>query len=321
MTARKRSLQKTKQKKSRRKSWSFLWNKNCWKWGVAHLFECKLRKVRFFLTTGGLGGDIKPHENQIKTFLAVTSILHQCWYFWNNKHNNETERFIILNEEEKNYWLYEVFNYNLLSFTSVVTDSLELLWKRTSCVQKENEHFTAEKSDANVDSEYLTDAGPDPVTLQLPVCNSRGACWFYKISKQTQLRSTLADCFQAGLLGPWTPASACWARRSDWSAESATVTGRRLIYVRFIQELPPDQSWGPEWSGVFAPRLRDCDEISINRSSPDRPGVTDRKNAPIRLQRSPASSSSSCYEVAFNGYFSSKHCVTHWVDDGIIIAK
>lgn len=92
--------------------------------------------------------------------------------------------------------------------------------------QKENEHFTAEKSDANVDSEYLTDAGPDPVTFQLPVCNSRGACWFYKISKQTQLRSTLADCFQAGLLGPWTPASACWARRSDWSAESATVTGR-----------------------------------------------------------------------------------------------
>lgn len=182
-------------------------------------------------------------------------------------------------------FLPEVFNYNFLSFTSVVTDSLELFWNRPFCVcehirTKRKWKFHSREKWCRRGSRIFIDKSvglqtraltPRPFNCQrITQEELAGFLKSTSIDMQTQLRSTpaglgsLADCFQVGLLGRWTPASACWVRCSDWQAESVTVTGRRLIYVQFLQELPPDQSWGPEWSGVLALLLRDWDYISIN---------------------------------------------------------
>lgn len=141
---------------------------------------------------------------KIKTnffFLAGTSVLQRCWSFW-NKCNKDAERFVILNEEEKNYFLDEVFNCNFLSFTSAFTDSLELFWNPTFCVW-ENIHTKRKwtfprrdkwcRHDSRIFTDNPKDVGPDPVTFHLAVLNSRGASWLYKISNllnQMQLWST-----------------------------------------------------------------------------------------------------------------------------------
>lgn len=76
-----------------------------------------------------LGSGIKANENQI---------LPCFFFFFSDRYvsrnlgtitpwrDNRRERFIILNEEEKDHFLSEEFNCNFLSFTHVVADSLDL---------------------------------------------------------------------------------------------------------------------------------------------------------------------------------------------------